>query len=108
MDIKSNEKDGVLVVEINGEINISTSPELKKWFEKTPSSRILINMSKVGYVDSSGLATLVELLKRTKGKNGSLTLSQMSDKVRGLFEITKLDRLFGIYTDDEAALKNLK
>ena len=108
MDIKSAEKDGVLVVEINGEINISSSPELKKWFEKAQGSKVLINMSKVGYIDSSGLATLVELLKRLKTKGGALTLTQLSVKVKSLFEITKLDRLFGIYLSDDAALKTFQ
>lgn len=108
MDIKSAEKDGVLVVEINGEINISSSPGLKKWFEKSQASKVLINMSKVGYIDSSGLATLVELLKRLKTKGGTLTLTQLSAKVKSLFEITKLDRLFGIYPSDDAALKTLR
>ena len=108
MDIKSAEKDGVLVVEINGEINISSSPELKKWFEKSQASKVLINMAKVGYIDSSGLATLVELLKRLKTKGGTLTLTQLSSKVKSLFEITKLDRLFGIYPSDDAALKTFQ
>jgi len=107
MDIKTVEKDGFMIVEVGGEINISSSPELKKSFEKIQATKIVINMSKVGYVDSSGLATLVELLKRLKMKGGSLYLTHMSDKVRSLFEITKLDKLFGIYPTDESALKSV-
>ena len=106
MDIKNSEKDGAMIVEVNGEINISSSPELKKSFEKIQSNRVIINMAKVGYIDSSGLATLVELLKRLKMKGGSLSLTNMSDKVKSLFEITKLDKLFGIFPTDEAALKS--
>lgn len=108
MDIKSSEKDGVTVIEVRGEINISSSPDLKKSFEKIQAARILINLSAVSYIDSSGLATLVELLKKVKTRGGSLMLTSLSDKVRSLFEITKLDRLFGIYPDDAAALKTLK
>jgi len=108
MDIRTSEKDGFTIVEVNGEINISSSPELKKAFEKIPANKILINMAKVGYVDSSGLATLVELLKRLKMKGGTLCPTQLSDKVRSLFEITKLDKLFGIFPTDESALKGVK
>jgi anti-sigma B factor antagonist len=108
MDIKTSEKDGIVIVEVGGEINISSSPDLKKSFEKIQAMKVVINMARVGYVDSSGLATLVELLKRLKMKGGALYLTQMSDKVRSLFEITKLDKLFGIYPNDEAALKSAK
>jgi anti-sigma B factor antagonist len=108
MQIKETDIEGVSLVEIQGEINISTSPELKKRFDTIKASKVIISMSNVDYVDSSGLATLVELLKKLKQKGGSLSLTQMSEKVKSLFEITKLDRLFGIYPSNEAALKNLK
>ena len=103
MDVKSFEKEGVLVFQVNGEINISTSPDLKKQFEKQSSKKIVVDLEKVNYIDSSGLATLVEILKRTKSQGGSLGLSGLSEKVKSLFEITKLDKLFVIlHTQDEA------
>ena len=52
MDIKSFEKEGVWVFQVNGEINISTSPELKKQFEKQPSKKIVVDLEKVNYIDS--------------------------------------------------------
>ena len=94
MDVKSFEKDGVFIFQVNGEINISTSPDLKKQFEKQPAKKIVVDLEKVAYIDSSGLATLVEILKKTKSQGGSLGLAGMSDKVKSLFEITKLDKLF--------------
>ena len=108
MEIKVNSKDGITILQVHGEINISTSPDLKKSFEKIQANKIVINMANVGYIDSSGLATLVELLKRLKTKGGSLSLSQVSEKVKSLFEITKLDKLFSIHPSDEAALSRIK
>ena len=105
MEIKFTDHSGVLIAEIEGEINITTSPELKKKFDKIESARLILNLDKVHYVDSSGLATLVEILKKARAKGGSIYLTHLSDKIRGLFEITKLDKLFGIYRDDEAALE---
>ena len=103
MDVKSFEKEGVVVFQVNGEINISTSPDLKKQFEKKPAKKIVVDLDKVSYIDSSGLATLVEVLKKTKSQGGSLGLAAMSDKVKSLFEITKLDKLFLIcHSQDEA------
>ncbi len=108
MDVKTFEKEGVFVFQVNGEINISTSPELKKNFEKQPSKKIVVDLEKVNYIDSSGLATLVEILKKTKSQSGSLGLAGMSDKVKSLFEITKLDKLFSIFKNQEEAINQIK
>ena len=108
MDVKSFEKEGVLVFQVNGEINISTSSELKKQFEKQPLKKVVVDLEKVNYIDSSGLATLVEILKRTKMQSGALGLACMSDKVKSLFEITKLDKLFQIFSTQDEAVSKVK
>ncbi len=106
MEVKLLEKEGVQVFMVTGEINISTSPELKRQFEKQPSKKVVVDLEKVTYIDSSGLATLVEILKKTKTQGGSLGLSGLSDKVKSLFEITKLDKLFQVHkTQDEAVTR---
>ena len=107
MELKSFEKEGVLVFQVNGEINISTSPDLKKSFEKQPCKKIVVDLEKVNYIDSSGLATLVELLKKTKSQGGNLGLAGMSDKVKSLFEITKLDKLFLIFPNRDEAISRV-
>lgn len=108
MDVKLSEKEGVAVYLVNGEINISTSPDLKKQFEKQSFKKIVVDLEKVNYIDSSGLATLVEILKKTKLQGGSLALASMSDKVRSLFEITKLDKLFSIFGNQVEAINKIK
>ncbi|MBF0254765.1 MAG: STAS domain-containing protein [Candidatus Omnitrophica bacterium] len=108
MDVLFKDRDGIMMAEIQGEINISTSPQLKKDFEKVTAPKVVINLAKVGYVDSSGLATLVEILKRARARGGTVCLTHLTDKVRSLFEITKLDKLFNIQADDQAALAQLK
>ena len=108
MEVKTFEKEGVLVFQVDGEINISTSPELKKQFEKQTAKKIVVDLAKVAYIDSSGLATLVEILKRTKSQSGSLVLSGLSDKVKSLFEITKLDKLFQVSMTQDEALSRIK
>lgn len=108
MDVKAAQQGDVLVYQIIGEINISTSPELKKQFDKQSNKKTVVDLSKVTYIDSSGLATLVEMLKKTKGQGGSLGLAGMSEKVRSLFEITKLDKLFSIFPNAEQAVSAAK
>ena len=108
MDVKSIQKEEVTVFQVNGEINISTSPELRKLFEKQPTKKVVIDLERVTYIDSSGLATLVEMLKKTKSQGGSLGLAGMSSKVKSLFEITKLDKLFSIFQNQEEAVTRAK
>ena len=108
MGIKSMKQEGVLVIQVEGEINISTSPELKKLFEKEASQKIVVDLKNVTYIDSSGLATLVEMLKRARTQGGGLALASMSLKVKSLFEITKLDKLFSIFETQEEAISKIK
>ena len=108
MEVKSFQQDGVVVYQVNGEINISTSPVLKKQFEQQVPKKIVVDLEKVSYVDSSGLATLVEILKKTKGQGGSLALAGLSEKVKSLFEITKLDKLFVVCATQSDAVTRIK
>jgi anti-sigma B factor antagonist len=107
MQMNSEEKNGILVFKITGDIDINSSPDMKKGFEKIfreKKNKIVIDLKSVGYVDSSGLATIVEILKNMRVYGGKLKLSGLSDKVRGLFEITKLDKLFDISDTCETAV----
>lgn len=109
MDIKMEETGGVMVFRISGDIDINTSPDVKRSFNrivKEKKDKIVINLKDVGYVDSSGLATLVEILKNLRTYGGKLKLTSLSDKVRGLFEITKLDKLFDISADESSAVNS--
>ncbi len=108
MEIKSTEREGVIIFAVSGEININTSPELKKHFEKQATRKIIVDLQQVTYVDSSGLATLVEMLKKTKVQGGSLGLASMPDKIRSLFEITKLDKLFSVFQNQQDAVTRIK
>lgn len=109
MQIKITDRDGVKICCIDGEIDLNTSPQLKKEFEKivgAKAKKVLINFSSVTYVDSSGLATIVEIFKKLKSYGGILKLSNLSPKVKNLFEITKLEKLFDIQDDEEEAIKS--
>ena len=108
MDVKTVQKDGVMIFQVNGEINLSTSPELRRLFEGQPSKRVVVDLEKVSYIDISGLATLVEMLKRVLSQGGAFVLAGMSEKVKSLFEITKLDRLFSIFPSQQEAVSQVK
>lgn len=108
MAVRTDNKNGVVVCQVDGEIDINTAPDVKKAFDKILSKKepkIIVNFSKVTYVDSSGLATLVEILKNMKSYGGRLKLTNLSPKIKSLFEITKLERLFEILVDEKDAIE---
>ena len=107
MQIRQEEKGGALIFRVEGDIDINSSPEVKKAFDQAVSAKkdkVVVNLKDVGYVDSSGLATMVEILKNLRSYGGTLKLTNLSSKVRGLFEITKLDKLFDILAEEDEAL----
>ncbi len=107
MNVKSDVKNGLTVCYIDGEIDINSSPEIKKAFDKFISKKtpkIVISLAKVSYIDSSGLATLVEILKNMRSYGGKMRLASMSSKINSLFEITKLNKLFEIMENEEEAI----
>lgn len=107
MPVKIEQKNGMTICQVVGEVDINSSPDIKKTFDKLISKKepkIIINFSKVTYVDSSGLATLVEILKNMRTYGGRLRLTNLSPKIKSLFEITKLEKLFEILTDEEEAI----
>ena len=107
MAVKTELKNGLMVCHVDGEIDINSSPDIKKIFDKLISQKtpkIVVNLSRVTYVDSSGLATLVEVLKNMRSYGGRLRLVNLSSKIKSLFEITKLEKLFEIMADEEEAI----
>jgi len=99
----------ITVCSLGGEININTSPELRRSLDGIigqSAKKIVLDLGGVTYIDSSGLATLIEVLRRIKREGGTLHLCRLPDKVRSLFEMTKLTKLFQIYDAEEAACAN--
>lgn len=89
----------VAVVSPSGDIDMHESPKLRKVvldaIAQKPAT-VLIDLSQVGFIDSSGVATLVEALKTSKSGGVSLILCGMSSKVMDVFELSRLDKIFKI------------
>ncbi len=84
-------------VVIRGRITIENSGEMRRILDRalrTKPARISVDLSDVSYIDTSGLATLVEAARIARGQGTRLTLRGMKDQPLYLFEITHLDRLF--------------
>lgn len=99
--------DGVMV-SISGEIDFSRSPELRSELLAVlggKPGRLVLDLSGVPYMDSSGVATLVEALQVQRKAKSKLVLCGLQPKVRGIFEIARLNMVFIIVDDAESAAK---
>lgn len=70
-------------------------------------TNVLLDMSKLGFIDSSGLGALLSCLRTMNSKNGQLKLFSMAKPVQALFELVRMHRIFSIYNTREEALAAL-
>jgi len=108
MKISQRQSGDVHVFELTGELDFQTSPELRSKLqtitEKT-SHKVIVNLKKVSYIDSSGLATFVEALQKAKRSSGRLVLTELVPSVKSVFEISKLDKVFTFAVNEAEALQ---
>ena len=107
MKIHVKENKEIRILEVSGEIDFYSSRELRQKFQEVldkKCSKVLVDLKKVTYVDSSGLATFVEALQRMSRVGGKLVLTSLSPSVRGVFEIAKLDSIFVLADSEEKAV----
>ena len=99
-----------VVLSITGDVDLYSSPEVRKELIALTEKKvkhILVDLNKVSYMDSSGVATLVEGLQQVGKYKGKLLLFGLHSVVKEVFELSRLDKVFDIYTDQEAALESL-
>jgi len=108
MEIKETTEHSVLVLLISGEIDLNQSPALRtilrdKAKAKTP--QLLLDFTAVAYIDSSGLATLIEYYQSARSFSGKFALCSLSSRVRSSFDLMRLSEVFSIFNDQSSAQK---
>jgi anti-anti-sigma factor len=102
-------KDRPDVLPLKGEIDLHVSPSvaasLNAMIEKKPR-RLVVDLSDVTYIDSAGLAALIQAMQKVEGYGGKFLLAGLQETVRSIFEISRLDQVFQIFPDVHAALAN--
>jgi anti-sigma B factor antagonist len=107
LEVNAQRRDGATVLEPRGDVDLSTSKDLQVAIKQAMSDkpeRVVVDLSSVSYMDSSGVATLVEAMQIARRQKTSLLLCGMQDKVRAIFEIARLDRVFVIVDSQQDAL----
>ena len=106
LTITSRAVDEFDVIEIGGEIDVYTAPRLRETIVtavEAGHNRLIIDVQQVQFLDSTGLGVLVGALKRVRAEGGSLDIVCTQERILKIFEITGLDKVFGLHGSvDEA------
>ena len=101
--------DGITIVDLSGRITQDEgSAALRETIKQLigqGQKRVLLNMSKVQHIDSSGIGELVQAFTSAREQGGELKLLNLSKKVHSLIQITKLHAVFDIRDDEAAAVQ---
>jgi len=112
MKIKSREADGITILDISGEMYggpdnmelVNTVTELAK----DKKLDLLVNLSKVKWISSTGLGILVSARSRFSKEGGVIKLCQPNERVLGILQVTRLNLIFDVYPNEDEALKSFK
>jgi anti-sigma B factor antagonist len=104
-------REGVAVIALGGEVDVYTSPRLKQEMVDLLNRGIVnlvVDLSSVEYLDSTGLGVLIGGLKRAREHAGDLRLICDNVRILRIFEITGLTKIFDIYRSESEALGTTK
>ena len=106
MTVSIRESNAAQVVDVEGDVDLGTSPNLRRTLfdllGKKP--KLAVNLRGVRYIDSSGIATLIEVLQRTQRLPMEFVLFGLSPAVQDAFRLTHVNRIFRIVETEEQAL----
>jgi anti-sigma B factor antagonist len=108
VEISSRKIDKTTIFDLSGDIDLGNSPAVRKALlrevrdNRTP--RVVMNLSKVKYIDSSGVASLVEGLKASRDVGSRFILIGLSSSAREVLQLSRLLKVFEIYDNEEEAL----
>ncbi len=109
MRANTRQVDGVTIVDLSGRITLDEgSTELRDTIKQLAGQgqkRVLLNLSEIQYIDSSGIGELVSAFTNIRSQGGELKLLNLTRKVHDLLQVTKLHKVFDIRDDEAAAIQ---
>lgn len=104
MNINIKHEDGISILELAGDVDLSCSPEARKHILEAlqDNKNLLINLADVTYIDSSGIASLVEGYQTAKKHSLDFALLSASEAVMSVLQLARLDKVFPIFDTLEA------
>lgn len=110
MSFDTEIKDGIAIVTVTaGRLDAAIAPDLKKECAQiidSGTSRIMLDLDSVQFMDSSGLGAVISSFKLT-GQKGEFVICNMNEAVREIFTLTHMDRLFEIYPSADEGFQKM-
>ena len=96
------------VVEVEGDVDLGSSPELRSTLFTTLKDvpRLGLNLAGIRYIDSSGIATLLEVLKDSQRLNKAFVLFGLNPAVERVFRLTHVGRIFQVFASEREAMES--
>ena len=111
MMVRMRKMDKVSILDCSGDVDLYTSPRLRDALLgaiKAHGPSVLVNMSGVAYIDSSGIATLVEGLQLSGQTKIAFGLFGLRHNARSVLELARLDKVFTIFENEAVALQKIE
>ena len=109
MKHRINERDGVTIVALEGDVDLQSSPEAREVLLGCVAGNlpVLVDLSDVGYIDSSGVASLVETLQESRKAGRNFALASVSAAAIKVLKLARLDKVFTIFDTVEDGIKGI-
>ena len=111
MNIETLSPEPITLIELFGRFDAHVAPEFVNWMDKNKSAQqgyILVDLEKVNFIDSTALATLVKGMKHYRENGSDLSICNLQQPVRIIFELTRMDQAFTIYSTREDAINKIR
>ena len=110
MQISARRHDKTTIFDVSGDIDFANSPEVRqsvlREIRQSRTPRVVVNLSQVSYIDSSGVASLVEGLKASRDLGSRFILFGLSPSAREVLQLSRLIKVFEVYDNEEQALRS--
>ncbi len=106
--ISARHQDKTTIFDLSGDIDFASSPKVRdsvlREIRESRTPRVVVNLSQVRYMDSSGVASLVEGLKASRDLGSRFILVGLSTSTRDVLQLSRLIKVFEVYDTEEQAL----
>jgi anti-sigma B factor antagonist len=110
VEIFARQSEGGVIIDLSGDIDLAHSPAMRKVLlgeiKEKHTRKVFLNLRNVRYIDSSGIASLVEGLKASRDQGSRMILYGLNASVREVMELSRLQKIFEIYENEEQALSS--